>query len=178
MIAARWEIGGVAFDVASGPVKVPLAADQAVPVVGLPQGSLTTLSAVDFARGETLPGVDQIREPVFAEGTEEGVDMIGHDDEGRQLVAVTVEVGEGIRGDSGVLGIAKETRTVALVEPTVDALGKAFMVGLLGGFVPWLRMVLDPEFAFVAPFDEKCLGERVGEAVGKENSHLSLLPVR
>lgn len=76
--------------------------------------------------------MDDVGEGVIFEGVEEEMDVIGHDNEGVEVVADAIEMVEGVGDDLVVVG--EEARAVGLVEVGFQGHGEAAMVGC-GGFV-------------------------------------------
>ena len=66
---------------------------------------------------------------------------------------------------------------MALIEPVFTVLHETPFVFALGFPVPWLRMVLEPVFLFLAPFQKECLWNGVSEAERDKVRRSRLFPV-
>ena len=105
------------------------------------------------------------------------MDVIRHDDERIEIVALAVEMPEGVGDDARGRGLAKEAGAVAGVEPVVDLAAESLVVSGLGFRIPRLGMMTEPRVFFILPFGELSGGDGVGEAIGDEVIDLALLPV-
>ena len=88
---------------------------------------------------------------MLAQGTKQDMDMVGHDDPVAQVVALTVEVGQGVRDDASYPGLAQDTGAVTGIEPVFDASGEALVVFAGRGRVPGLRVMGTPSLLFLLP---------------------------
>ena len=66
---------------------------------------------------------------------------------------------------------------MALIEPVFAVFNETSFVFALGFPVPRLRMVLEPVFLFLAPFQKECLWNGVSEPEGNEVRRSWLFPV-
>ncbi len=76
-----------------------LVTDEAIPVVFLPECSSLSGDPVELFSSEAFPGVDYILQGMPGYWLKEYMDMVGHDNEGSQAVALIIKVTERI-GDS------------------------------------------------------------------------------
>ena len=103
--------------------------------------------------------------------------MVGHDNVGGQLVALAVEVMEGIGDNPCVLRSAKEARSVTGIQPFLHLFSKSLVVSRFGGGVPWFWMKSQPSIPFFLPFCEFALRERVGLTPSERDPRVILLPM-
>lgn len=94
-------LGRIVADVLDAIPQVNVVADDAVVGFTLPQRARSTEGAIEAPGGELLSGSDDRFELPLAQGLDDGMAMVGHDDEGGQFVVVTVEMAEAVGDDGG-----------------------------------------------------------------------------
>lgn len=99
-------------------------ADEAVEVIGLPEGILgAEAGLVDEAARNAFPALEGVGEGLAVAEGEEDVDVIGHDDVAPEVVALTVEVMEAVGDDLGEAWITQGAGAVRGVEVFVEFVG-------------------------------------------------------
>ncbi len=119
-----------------------------------------------------------VGERMFSSRPHQHMDMVGHDDPFVELVAVAVEVDEGVGNHLSQAGVFQEARACAFVEPLVDAFGKEFVETGAFGFGVGGLMVFLPFLAQRLVFLDARLRDGVGQAEGDEIGAFVLRPVR
>ena len=88
---------------------------------------------------------------MLAQRTEQHMDMVGHDDPVAQLVALTIEKGQGIRDVASYCRLTQDTGAVTGIEPVLNASGEALVVFAGRGRVPGFRVMGEPGLLFLLP---------------------------
>ena len=110
------------MDVPRRGVKVAGVADEAVPVIFLPELALAAELAVDFTGGEALEPFDDIgKGKAFARG-HENVDVVGHDDVFKYVVTHRVKLQPGVDDYISDFGNLETAGAIAAVKMIFDAL--------------------------------------------------------
>jgi len=119
-----------------------------------------------------------IGEIVAGSGRDDQMDVIGHNDEIANDVAVAVEIKQGVFDDFRYGRILEPAFTIALIEPCKDSVGEdvAEFVFLFGG--TGFGMCAKPCVAFVSPEAELVLRDGIGEAESDEVRDALFVPVR
>ena len=79
-------------------------ADEAVPVVGLPDGAGLVLGLVYFFGGEAFKRMNDVGEGVITDGAEQKMDVVRHDDEGVEMISLAIEMLESMGNNLVVPG--------------------------------------------------------------------------
>ena len=101
--------------------------------------------------------------------------VVWHDYVAVEVVALAVEVMEGVCDDGMVL--AEAACAVVVVEFVFDWEDKASVVLRVLGLVPGLWVLFEPGFALELDAGDDLLWERVGEAPSYEDESVILMPV-
>ncbi len=99
-------------------MEMDLVADEAIKYFGLPQVSLTLAMQINQSRRHPFPGTDNARyqqTSAFAGRTEDGVDMVRHDDPGKQSVFMAIAGVQQIAKDSSTSGVSEQTGSMTRV---------------------------------------------------------------
>jgi len=117
------------------------AADEAVEVVGLPEGiEVTETRFVDETARNAFPALECVGEGFAVAEGEEDVDVIGHDDVAPEVVALAIEVMEAVGDDLSEAWITQGAGAVGGVEVFVELVGKLTVVAGFGDVVPRRRI--------------------------------------
>lgn len=153
--------------------------DQAVEVIGLPEGIQGAEAGwVDETARNAFSALERVGEGFAVAEGEERMAVIGHDDAAHEVVALAVEVMETVGDDLGEAWMTQGAGAVRGVEVFVELVGELAMVAGFGDFVPrrWIRG--EEGLADAKPVIEEFTRQRIGEAKGDEDRHLALLPMR
>lgn len=154
-------------------------ADEAVEVIGLPEGSQHAKARfVDQTARNAFPALQRVGERFSIAEGEEHMNVIGHDDLAPKVVALSVEVMKAVCDDLGEAWITQGAGAVRGVEVFIEFVGELAVVAGLGDRVPWRRMGREEGIAGAKPVIENFTRQRIGEAKGHEDRHFALLPVR
>jgi hypothetical protein len=96
--------------------------------------------------------------------------MIRHDHPCVQKIAALIEMADCTRHDSGVFGIAKQTRSVSLIQMMVDPRREVFVIFRFSLRRPWFRVILYPMIPFLLPLLEEIRRYRIAEPEGWASS--------
>lgn len=154
-------------------------ADEAVKVIGLPEGIQGAEAGfVDETARYAFPAFERVGEGFAVAEREEDVDVIGHNDVAPEVVALAVEVMEAVGDDLGEAWITQGAGAVRGLEVFVELVGELAVEAGFGDFVPRRRIGGEEGLASAKPVIEEFTRKRIGEAEGDEDRHLALLPVR
>lgn len=116
-------------------------ADEAVGVIGLPQGIQgAEASLVDETARNAFPALECVGKGCAVAEGEEDVDVIEHDDVAPEFVALAVEVMEAFGDDLGEAWITQGAGAVHGVEVFVELVGELAVVAGFGDFLPRQRI--------------------------------------
>jgi hypothetical protein len=108
-------------------------ADEAVEVVGLPEGIQgAEAGLVDETARNAFPALERVGEGFAVPEGEEHVDVIGHDDVAPEVVALAVEVLQAVGDDLGEAWITQGAGAVRGVEVFVELVGELAVVAGFG----------------------------------------------
>ncbi|MDA7876794.1 hypothetical protein N9A89_01865 [Akkermansiaceae bacterium] len=82
----------------------------------LPEFSAALEVAINLSGGELLDAVLDLPDFMVAEGLADEMEMVRHDDEGCQMVAVAIEMLKGVFDDFTALRVSQLTFAVAFIE--------------------------------------------------------------
>ena len=173
--------GGVVEDVVVVVGEVSLVADEVVVVFGHPKGAAAGEEAVGSGCGEGFPRVEDGVESVRRVGADKGVDVVGHDAPGEEVVAGGVEVEEDVGEGLCDFGVAKVALADAAIEVLFDVRGEEVVeavVFLAGEVALQLGGGVENVLAFLLVGAEEGLGEGIGKAEGDGVSAAGEFPVR
>src|SRR3990172_6719647 len=108
-------------DIGSDFLQLGRAANDMIKRFLLPKGSGSACFTINYIGRKRLPGMYDVREFVADRGRDQHMDMICLNDELIEVVAVPVEMLEGIRHPGLQVGFAKQAIAVPLIEPFLNA---------------------------------------------------------
>ena len=106
------------------------------------------------------------------------MDVVRHDDKAVEIVSLPVEVPECGRYDFPYRGKFQVTLPESTIKPSLDLIGELPAVGNVGFVAPWFGVIVEKFLPFLLPLPEFCERQGIGQAPGKEDPNLALLPVR
>jgi hypothetical protein len=111
---------GIALDILGHIPEMRAVPDQPIKVIPLPERTVPLFECIDSSGSEGFPRGHNILEIVFLGQGKEDMDVIRHDDEGVDQVAIRVEMQEGTTCDIHCRVSAQSALSVPCVEPVVD----------------------------------------------------------
>jgi len=166
-------------------LELSFAADDVVEGFALPERAGALEGLVDVVGAAAFPVADDFAEGVVLGGFDEGVEVIGHDAPGVELIGGAVAGEESRDKEVGAGGAGEEAFAVAGVEQLMELVGElavilvAFVVGeareVLGGAD---AVGLEPGIALASPLGGEGGGDGIGEARGDKVSGAPLPPMR
>ena len=89
-----------------------LVANETIEIIPLPQGSQSFYELIDFARGKTLPTLNQFLQRPCRVLNEEGVHMVRHDYRRNHNHSLAFKMAQSLLYDFRALALAQKTRAV------------------------------------------------------------------
>lgn len=176
---------GILGDVAAEVLELGFTADDVVEGFALPEDAGALERLVDIVGAAAFPVANDFAEGGVLGGFDEGVEVVGHDAPGVDLIGLAVACEESLDGEIGAGGAGEDAFAVTGVEQSVKLLGElavilvAFVVGEARKILGCADAVgLEPCIALASPLGGEGGRDGIGEARGDEVSGAPLPPMR
>ena len=153
-------------------------ANKPIEVGLLPNGALALEKLVQGVSGEALPCVNYLAYGSRILWRAYYVHMIRHHDPTQLVVALAIEMLQGVTDDSRGGWFSQQALTVPVIQPPFDRAGKSLMILALNFTGPWFGMVAEPSRSLELPTPEKFCRERICQSKRDEINSAALFPVR
>jgi len=178
-------LDGILRDVVPKMLQLRIASYDVIKSFRLPQASTTAQRTIDLKGATALPVPHNFTKSHLLAGCNKGMEMIGHDTPGIEIVGSAVAGDQTADQNFGALTPGEKALPMTRIEQFVKYLGKLtviFMSFAIAKFIETVRSLksvrTQPCVTLDAPLTCHCVGNRICKPRGHEVGRPPLLPVR